>query len=56
MKELFKLAALMKNQPWPKLCYVISIFLLYEHIVTFSEALALILLPAVLDKLAHRAR
>jgi len=56
MKEFIKLAGLMTKWPWAKLCYGLSIFLLYEHIVSFSEAVALMLIPLLLDRTVQKPR
>jgi len=51
--ELVKLAPLIKGWPWLKLTYVLGICLLYKQLVTFDQAIALILLAVALEGLAH---
>jgi hypothetical protein len=53
MMELAKLAPLIKGWPWPKVSYVLGVCLLYKQLVTFDQAIALILLAVALERLAQ---
>jgi hypothetical protein len=51
--ELAKFAPLIKGWPWPKLGYLLGVCLLYKHLVTFDQAVVLILLAVVVDRLVQ---
>jgi hypothetical protein len=54
VKELVKLALLLQHWPWPKLGFVLVVGLLFRQVVNFEQAIALILLAIVIDKLGGR--
>jgi len=49
VKELAKLAPLVRSWHLPKLGYVLAVVLLFERVVDFNQALILILLALVID-------
>ena len=49
MKDLLKVASLIPSWPWAKLCFLVSVALLYRGVVSFDQAIILAMLALFIE-------
>jgi len=56
LKDLIKFVPALKTLPWPKLGYILALALLAKGVVTFDQAILLVLLAWVTESYTTAAK